>query len=144
MVDRIIHYKNKKAHHFNGLVDYIGLHYTVLGIIKCYCRTTNSGRRPPGRVRSILLHSLHRRLALFHPEPHPFVRLKNFDDLQNVIRTWIAARSQHAVNALVRLFELLCQLRKRNGRVDVIAKHGGVRPLFSLPRGNRTPKRPVY
>ena len=60
----------------------------------------------------------------FHAELHPLVCLKNFDDLQNVVRTWIATRSQHAVNALVSLFELLCQLLESDGRVDVVTEHG--------------------
>ena len=83
--------------------------------------TKSDSKAPRGRGDG---HSLRRSLVRFHAEPDPLVRLQDLDDLQDIVRPGIAARPEYAVHALVRLLELLCELLKSDGRVDVVAKHG--------------------
>lgn len=67
----------------------------------------------------------------FHTELHASVRLQDFNDLDDIVGTGIAARPEHAMHAFVGLLELFCQLLECDRRVDVIAKkNNGVRSIL--------------
>jgi hypothetical protein len=46
----------------------------------------------------------------FHTELHTFVRLQDFNDLDDIVGPGIAARPEHAMHAFIGLFEFFCQL----------------------------------
>jgi hypothetical protein len=43
--------------------------------------------------------------------------LKNLNNLKNILSPWVAARPEHAVNALARFFQSSGEFLKRNGGV---------------------------
>jgi len=56
----------------------------------------------------------------FHTELHTFVRLQDFNDLDDIVGSGIAARPENAMRAFVRFFEFLGQLLNLLNLRDVV------------------------